>query len=502
MEESIVTVWRPINFNEKWLKCSISKLLNILPSWEGKREQLKKDTQEYQKFLNRLKRQHAIETGIIERLYDLKEGITETFIKEGFKEIYLQHGDTNIPQRKLMDYLHDNFEAIDFVFDVVKNNRMITKSFILELHQLITTHQDYIEAIDTLGNIISVKLLKGVFKKHDNNPRRSDGSVYLYCPPIQVESEIDKLLSIYNEMENKNNTHPVILAAWFHHSFVQIHPFQDGNGRMARLLASLILIKHNLFPLIVNRKEKKIYIESLELADTGEYQPLVDLFCDIQIRNIQFSLNWKTSYENSSYNEIVKHFSQKILDWKLQSRENRQSLIDKNRNNIFVYTENVLNSISLDLQRQVNKLINISLQKSYPGDYKDYYFTHQIIEYAKQHDYYFNRSFPRGWFKILFILSESRSYQLVITIHHYGYDDSTIAIGAILEFIESKPSKKGNKGSVRKSSNNKIITALPLEIKPLTISAEIEIADLEANIKLFLEDTITITLARVANEVY
>ena len=163
-------IWEPITFDVNWLKTSTLKLDNILPSWTRKRELFKENEPEYQRFIDRLKRQQAIETGIIERLYDLKEGITETFIREGFIDTYLQHGDTNIRPSLLMHYLKDHFEAIDFIFDFVKSNRRITKSFILELHQLITAHQDQVEAQDQLGRIVKVDLLKGQFKQFPNNP--------------------------------------------------------------------------------------------------------------------------------------------------------------------------------------------------------------------------------------------------------------------------------------------------------------------------------------------
>ena len=55
------------------------------------------------------------------QLYDLSEGITQTLIKEGFVESYISHNDTNISPKKLMQYLHDHFEAMDFIFDIVNN---------------------------------------------------------------------------------------------------------------------------------------------------------------------------------------------------------------------------------------------------------------------------------------------------------------------------------------------------------------------------------------------
>ena len=105
-------------------------------------------------------------------------------------------------------------------------------------------------------------MLQGEFKKQENNPKRDDGVIFIYCPPEQVDTEIEKLIAIYKDLEIKQ-LNPIIKAAWFHHAFTTIHPFQDGNGRMARLLASLVLIKDGLFPLTVRRQDRKEYIDRL-----------------------------------------------------------------------------------------------------------------------------------------------------------------------------------------------------------------------------------------------
>lgn len=498
--ENKVSIWKPIIFDDGWISVYTSKLDNILPSWYNKREHLEKDNKEYEKFLNRLKRQHAIETGIIEKLYDLKDGITETFIKEGFVESYLQHGDTNVPPQKLMLYLYDHFDAIDFIFDLVKSNREISKSFILELHQLITRHQETTEAIDSLGNNIQVALLKGQFKKHENNPKRQDGTIFLYCPPIQVEPQIDKLLTIYQELQKKQ-LHPVTIAAWFHHSFVQIHPFQDGNGRIARLLASLILIKANLFPFTVNRDEKKQYIESLEAADKGEYQPIIDFFCNTQVSNIEHALNVKTDIVSGSFSQVIDHFTERVQNLKDKAEKERERFINENRNTIQNYCDKVLRQLVFEVQERVGQSASIIMSESNTNN--SHYFTHQIAQYASQHKYFFNSALFRGWFKLRFELPSDRKYQLIISIHHYGYDDSTIAIGAFMEIItelEKSKELQKQKRNVREKGNN-LYTSLPLEIKPLTISAERKIKDLEPSIKSFLEDTVTIALAHIASDI-
>lgn len=502
--ETVINLWKPISFSENWLKTDTSKLDDILPSWYRKREVLKSGSKEYEDFLNRLKRQHAIETGIVERLYDLKEGITETFIKEGFIQSYIQHGDTNIPPLKLMGYLSDHFKAIDFIFDVVKNERPISKGFILQLHQLITKNQDYSEAIDTLGNYVRVPLLKGQFKVNENNPRRSDGTKFGYCPPVHVESEIDNLIRIYNELEAKS-TSPIIISAWFHHAFSIIHPFQDGNGRIARLLASLILIKHGLFPFTVKRNEKKKYIDSLELADKNEPNELVVFFSEVQKRNIETVLNLRLeSVSTSSITDIASALSQKVNSWKDSLKENRIKTVANNRTLIFNYCNEIIEKVYNELRQQIpEETAGIYLEVSKPDSEKYFYFTHQIVEYAKEHDYFFNRSLTRGWFKLSVVLSEKRQYQIIISMHHYGYDDTTMAIGAFLEFIEPKTitPKNRSKGLKRTGNKDNIITSLPLDIKPHTISIEGQIDKVKHNLQIYVRDALAIALAQIMNEI-
>ena len=495
--DEVISVWKPIEFSNSWEQCNTIKLDSILPSWIRRRETLKENSEEYKNFVDRLKRQHAIETGIVERLYDLKEGITTTFVKEGFVEAYLQHGDSNIPPKQLMAYLQDNFEAIDFVFDVVKNDRTITISFIKELHQLITSHQETAEGRDQFGNRLQIKLLKGDFKTRDNNPTRPDGTIFIYCPPIHVASEMDNLILIYQNLLKKE-INPVIIATWFHHAFTQIHPFQDGNGRIARLMASLILIKHNLFPLTVKRNDKPRYIDALEWCDLGLPQPLVDLFCETQKRNIETALNLKfdLSLSTSSLSEVADIFAQKLENKNLDLEKKRQSHLAKNRMEIFNLCTESLNKIEAEIKGKLNGNALIFLETVPPdNEIKKHYFSHQIVEYAIKYDYFFNRTLPRAWFRFVIELRDKKRYELIITLHHYGYDDSTFVIGAILQYNE--PSKT-------KTNAEDLTTVLPLSIEPYTISLDLqpkEIKKSEAAIHIFLQNVLTLTLAQIVSEI-
>lgn len=491
MENRIIEVWKPISFSENWLSSDTSILDDLAPSWISKRTELKEGNDDYEEFINQLKRQHAIETGIVEKLYNLSEGITETFIKEGFFESYLSHDDTDIPPSQLMGFLEDHFHAMDFIFDLVKNERPLTISFIKQLHQLITKNQDFTDAVDSLGRRVKIKLLKGDFKKSDNNPRRQDGRLYTYCPTIHVDTEMEKLINIHSELWQKN-VNPIIISAWVHHAFTQIHPFQDGNGRIARLLASLILIRGQLFPFTVKRDEKVRYIDALEKADKSAPLELVSFFCEIQKRHIENALSYKIEKPQSSITDVAKLFTEKIEIFTSQKREQRQRNLQKNRDNIFQIIYSLLGTIQRELFQIITidkaeiKLISVK-----PDDKNYYWYTQQIVEYASAHQYYFNKLLPRGWFKISFAIGQEKRYDLVISVHHFGYEDSAIAVGSFLEFAEKEIG----------TSDKEDKTHIPINLKPYTISLEKESTKLQQNLEHYIRDVVRIGLTIIANEI-
>jgi len=494
-EGKVFRLWKPIEFDDRWSGCDTSIIDDIATSWFKRRATLRESSVEYAEFLNGLKREHAIETGVIERLYDLNRGITETFIKEGFVKSYLSHGDTDIPTNELINHLNDHLDAVNFIFDMVKEDRPFTTGFIKELHGLVTRNQQYAEGRDQFGNRLKTKLEKGIYKTRENNPQREDGTKILYCPPLQVETEMDNLIAVYNKLMDIKE-HPLIIAAWFHHAFTTIHPFQDGNGRVARLLASLIFIKFGYFPFTVLREEAKVkYIEALENADNGHPQKLVTYFGEVQKRNIQKALNIK-EVSSISFEEVQEIFLKKIENWKHQKEEEYRELLECNRMKIFRYCSLVLNDLGDNLESQLNGNANVSIRScSFDNEkthdsgikYQDFFY-HQIVSYAKKHDYFFNRSLPKAWLTYRIELSEKKKYQLGITIHHYGYDDTTLAIGSFLEF-------KGN------DADERIDTTLPLDIPPHVISIDDNIDAKEKNIKLYLENALTLTLAQIASEI-
>ena len=485
--EKIYRLWKPIELGNNWKECDTSVLDDISSSWFQRKKKLREDSGEYADFLNRLKREHAIETGVIERLYDLDKNVTETFINDGFIKSILSHGDTNISDDDLISHLNDHLDSVNFVFDVVKEDRPMSTGFIKELHQLLTRNQKHAEGRDQFGNRLRIELLKGQYKLKENNPLREDGTKILYCPPEHVASEMDNLITLYNK--NVNSWKPLIIAAWFHHALTTIHPFQDGNGRMARLLTSLIFIKHGYFPFTVLRKEAKVkYIAALEKADKEVPQNLVSYFGEVQKRNIQRALNLK-DVTSTSLEEVQNIFAVKVESWKNKKVIKHQELLVAARNEVFEYCSEILNELMESLKDKLNGNAYISIAScSFKNDKTQHYFYQQIISYAIKHDYFFNRGLPKAWLMFKIDMEESRKYQLGISIHHYGYDDATIAIGSFVEF-------KGSK------IDDKTDTTIPLDIPPHVISISENIEAKKKNIRGYLENALTLTLAQIASEI-
>ncbi|MBA7520595.1 hypothetical protein ES705_12691 [subsurface metagenome] len=108
-----------------------------------------------------------------------------------------------------------------------------------------------------------------------------------YEPPmskIEIDMMLDDLFKWYNEKKNK--LHPVFVASVVHYRFVAIHPFGDGNGRMARLLTTYILNKDK-YPLFdIDPKIRYQYYKALEKADQKDYPfPFIQWFSKAYIKD-------------------------------------------------------------------------------------------------------------------------------------------------------------------------------------------------------------------------
>jgi len=233
------------------------------------------------RFNDRVRREWAIETGVIEQLYSIDRRITEILIERGVDSSLIPHGSTDKDPELVVAIIRDHESAIDWLFEIVRGNRPVSTSFVKELHALMTQHQSTATGRDQFGGLVEVPLQRGTWKLLPDNPTRPDDTIHEYCPPEQVASEMDRLIEMHSH--HVDDRVPVeIESAWLHHRFTQIHPFQDGNGRVARAITSLVFLQPGWFPLVVNRDDRESYIDALERADNGDLRSLISMFERLQ----------------------------------------------------------------------------------------------------------------------------------------------------------------------------------------------------------------------------
>ena len=275
-------IWRPIEdmpaeFSQE-ARAAESELQSLSQAWQKRQAEM--DPQELKQFNRELNREWSIETGLIERAYRLERGTTRILIQRGFEEGLIPYRNGQDPA-EVTAMLCDHENVVNALFGFVTGERELSVGYVKELHAEMLRAQKTVAGVDQFGNKTRIPMNHGIFKKRSNNPFTSDGKLHEYCPPEQVDSEMDRLM----EMHKKHSAHsPLASAAWLHHRFVQIHPFEDGNGRVVRCLASLVFIRAGLLPLVVPDAERDEYLDSLDEANKGDLSPLICSFAKWQKR--------------------------------------------------------------------------------------------------------------------------------------------------------------------------------------------------------------------------
>lgn len=186
---------------------------------------------------------------------------------------FLQYGLT-IEGKPLKDFLdvRNHSEAIDLLYDFIAQNRPLSESFIKEINALLLYGVKSTPALDQFGQRTQKPAHPGRYKLDSNSVLQLDGTMHYYVPPEQVPEQMGFLV---NWIHQSGDIHPLVKAALAHYNMVRIHPFDDGNGRGARLLMNCLLIQAGYPPAIIRSEERRMYIQAINRADQGELAPFV-----------------------------------------------------------------------------------------------------------------------------------------------------------------------------------------------------------------------------------
>jgi len=216
----------------------------------------------------------AVDTGAIEGLYDVDSGFTMTVAFEAA----VMDAALNEKGQRVRGLIESQLAAYQTVLDFATQERPIVEAWIRNLHAEICGDQDTYLALTEFGPQEQA-LPKGAYKSHPNHVITADGTPFAYAPVDLVPAEMHRLVE---ELESDAFTtaHPVQQAAYAHYAFIIIHPFADGNGRVARALASVFTYRALSVPVLVYADRKGEYLAALREADVGNRQAFVDQIFD------------------------------------------------------------------------------------------------------------------------------------------------------------------------------------------------------------------------------
>lgn len=143
----------------------------------------------------------------------------------------------------------------------------LTQNFIRQLHKVLL-REDYTVYRELPGGLqTSYVIHAGRYKTRPNSVITRYGDRFEYASPEETPALMADLVDWYNDEEAKGRLSPVELAALFHYRYIRIHPFEDGNGRIARLIVNFILARHDYPMIVVRSRSKKGYLEAQHQAD-------------------------------------------------------------------------------------------------------------------------------------------------------------------------------------------------------------------------------------------
>lgn len=196
------------------------------------------------------------------------EGNTLTY---GQTELLLMFGKV-VEEAKMKDL--EEMKAHNVALKMIQTEasdkqKPLTESFIRTLHHTLL-REDYVvyrKSADGMSNSYTVHA--GCYKTRPNSVITVTGERFEYASPEETPALMTDLVTWYNQAVSDGVLSPIELAAVFHYRYIRIHPFEDGNGRIARLLVNYILFHYDYPMVVVRSKDKERYLSALNRCDVA-----------------------------------------------------------------------------------------------------------------------------------------------------------------------------------------------------------------------------------------
>ena len=212
------------------------------------------------------------------------EGNTLTYHET---ELLLIHGRT-AGGHPLRDYeemkAHD--VAIDHTRQLVNSEQILGEGDIRNLNRILLKEPFWQSAETQDGSPTRKLIVPGQYKTQPNHVRTATGELHRFAEPEETAASMEEWTRNFRRDLTRNAYPMPLFMADSHWRFLCIHPFDDGNGRTARLLTNYILLQKDLPPIVIKTDDRDRYIGALQKADLGRMLPLTRFM----LENVLWSL--------------------------------------------------------------------------------------------------------------------------------------------------------------------------------------------------------------------
>lgn len=228
-----------------------------------------------------VRRAAAVDTGALENLYDVEAGFTFTVAKEtaDWQAALDEKGE------EVRGLIEAQLDAYECILNLSTEATPVSEAAIRELHNVICKNQQTYPVHTPVG-VQKIELPKGMYKANPNHVRTRDGKLHVFAPVDLTPEEMHRFCEELRSAEFQA-AHPILQAAYAHYAFILIHPFADGNGRVARALASVYTYRAVSAPVLILAEKRDEYLRSLAASDSGNVQRFVDFIRERTIDSIQ-----------------------------------------------------------------------------------------------------------------------------------------------------------------------------------------------------------------------
>ncbi len=212
--------------------------------------------------------------------------------------------------------------------------RKLNEVTIRDLNQIILKEPFWKDAVTSDGQKIKKKIIPGQYKTKPNHVITEEGSIFKFVEPYDVPIKMEELMEWFHKEMESSSLSIAFFIAHLHHKFIVIHPFDDGNGRIARLWINYVLLYFGYPPLVIKSEDKRNYFAALQRADNDDVDSLAIYLGKSLISWLEIGIKAGKGEDISEAGDVdkeidlfVKERTGKVLDEYL-SKESAINLID------------------------------------------------------------------------------------------------------------------------------------------------------------------------------